>query len=51
MANANVRRHLSEAELWRAVGMVEQGARHREVGWLGVGVDHMVITRVWARFQ
>jgi hypothetical protein len=45
MSNTNVRRHLSEAELWRAVGMVEQGARHCEVG-----VDHTVITQTWARF-
>ena len=50
MANANVRRHLSEAELWRAVGMAEQGARHREIGEV-FGVDHTVITRAWARFQ
>jgi hypothetical protein len=30
--------------------MMEQGARHREVGEV-FGVDHKIITRAWARFQ
>jgi transposase len=50
MANANVRRHLSEAALWQAGSMVEQGARHPEVAEV-FGVDHTVINRAWARFQ
>ena len=32
MANANIRRHFREAELLRAVGMVQQGATYRQVG-------------------
>jgi hypothetical protein len=44
MAIANVRMYLSEAELWRAVTMVKQGARQGEVGEV-FGVDHMVITQ------
>ena len=50
MANVNVRRHLSEAEIWRAVGMVEQGATHRQVGDV-FDVHHSVINRAWSRFQ
>ena len=50
MANVNVRRHLSEAEMWRAVGMVEQGATQRQVGDV-FDMHHTVITRAWSRFQ
>ena len=50
MANVNVRRHLSEAEMWRAVGMVEQGATYRQVGDV-FDVHHTVIVRAWSRFQ
>ena len=50
MANVNERRHLSEAEMWRAVGMVEQGATHRQVGDV-FDMHHTVITRAWSRFQ
>ena len=49
MENGNVRRHLSNGEMWRAVGMVEQGATHRQVGE-ALGVHHTVVTRAWARF-
>ena len=47
MANAMIRRHLSEAEMWSAVGMVEF---HREVG-AALGVYHTIITRAWASYQ
>ena len=50
MANVNVRRHLSEAEMWQAVGMVEQGATHLQAGDV-FDVHHTVITRAWSRFQ
>ena len=50
MVNPRGRRHLSEAEMWRAIGMVEQGATHRAVGE-DLGVHHSVITRAWARFR
>ena len=41
---------MSEAEMWRAVGMVEQGAIHCQVGDV-FDVHHTVITRAWSRFQ
>jgi hypothetical protein len=50
MANANIRRHLIEAELWRAVGMVQQGATFRQIG-AAFGVHHTVITRAWERVR
>jgi transposase len=50
MANANVRSHLSETDVWQAVDMVEKGARHREVGEVFC-VDHTVIIQAWARFE
>ena len=50
MAYLNVRRHLSVEEMWRALGMVEQGASHREVG-MALCVHHTVVTRAWSRYQ
>jgi hypothetical protein len=32
MANANIRTHFKEEELWWAVGMVQRGANFRQVG-------------------
>jgi hypothetical protein len=49
-ANANIRWHLSEAELWRAVRMVQQGATLRQIGAV-LGAHHTVITRAWERYQ
>ena len=50
MANANIRRHFREAELLRAVGMVQQGATYRQVG-AALGVHHTVITRAGERYR
>ena len=36
--------------MWRAVGMVELGATHRQVGDV-FDVHHTVTTRAWSRFQ
>lgn len=43
MANENVRRHLSDAELLLAVEMVEQSATHRHV--------KVLCTKAWNLFQ
>ena len=50
MANINVRRHLSEAEMWQAVGIVEHCATHRQVGDV-FDVHHTVIIRAWSKFK
>lgn len=50
MQNANVRQHLTEAELWCAVMMVEYEAAHRQVG-VTFSVDHTVISRGLAIYQ
>ena len=50
MANANVRRHLSELEMWRTEGMVEQGVTHVQIVD-AFGVHQTVITKPWSRFQ
>ena len=50
MANAMIRRHLSEAEKWRAIGMVEQGTTHRQVGVV-LDAHHNVITRACLWYQ
>ena len=49
MPNVNAR-HLSEAEMWRAVGIVDQKPTHRQVGDV-FDVLETVITRPWLRFQ
>lgn len=57
MANTNVRMHLSEVELWRADGIIEQRARHREVGervWCGQYGYHpslSVVPAVWYTYK
>jgi hypothetical protein len=50
MANDNIRRNLRETDLWRAVGMVQQGAAFRQVG-VAHGVHHTFITRAWERYR
>ena len=50
MANANVRRHLSELEMWRTEGMVEQGVTHVQIVD-AFGVHQTVITKPWSRFS
>ena len=50
MANVTVRRHLSEAEMRGAVGIVEQGETHCQAGDV-FDMHHTVITRAWSRFQ
>jgi hypothetical protein len=50
IANANIRRHLRKAELWRAVGMVQQEATFRQVV-VALGVHHTVSTKTWERYQ
>lgn len=50
MGNANVRRFLAGAEMWRAVWMVEQGFSHLQSGVI-FGVDHTPITRALVRYQ
>jgi hypothetical protein len=50
MSHANIRRHLRESELWRAVGMMLQGATFRPVG-VAFDVHHTVITRAWERYR
>ena len=47
---ANVRRYLSEAELWRAVRMGERWPSQLQV-FKVLFVHHTVITKAWARFQ
>lgn len=51
MANANIRHHLTEAEMWRSVVMVEQVATHHQVD-VAFDVDQTVIAaRVWSKYQ
>ena len=50
MANAMIRRHLSEAEMWRAIEMAEHRTTHCQVG-VALGGHHTVFTRAWLRYQ
>ena len=50
MANQNVRRRLSDAEMNRGIGMLEAGSNQREVACI-LGVSQSVIGRLWQRYQ
>jgi hypothetical protein len=56
MANANIRRYLREAELWRTVGMMQQGGGGLMRGTIchfgaALDVHHTVITRDLERYR
>jgi transposase len=50
MANQQVRRHLSEDEMNRGIGILEDSRSQRHVAHV-IGVSKSVVSRMWNRFQ
>ena len=50
MADRQVRRRLSEEEMNRGIGMLEDGLSQREVARV-LGVSQSVVSRMWTRFH